>query len=303
MERHQDFPVVLGWTRGCEAGALRAGILGKLRPLAALTLLLAVFAAGVPAQSPPDKKEFQPYIGLPGKDVLWLPAEGVMVNKMLDLARVSPEDLVMDLGSGDGRTVIAAAKRGARALGVEYNSQLLEYSMRLAAQEGVADRAQFVKADLFQYDLSQASVITLFLLPSINLELRPKLLGLKPGTRIVSNTFTMNDWQHDDMITDESKPECSFNCIAYLWIVPARVEGVWRFAQGDVMLTQEFQILAGTLKAGNKSSPITGRLRGDRISLSAGDTEYTGRVNGDTITGGFRTGSDTGNWRATRVSK
>ena len=293
----------MGAIQVCEESPLRARMRVKLQPLAALTLLLAVFAAGIQAQSPSDKKEFQPYVGLPGKDVLWLPAEAVMVNKMLDLARVSPDDLVVDLGSGDGRTVIAAAKRGARGLGVEYNSQLLEYSRRLAAQEDVADRAQFVKADLFQYELSQASVITLFLLPSINLELRPKLLGLKPGTRIVSNTFTMAEWQHDDMITDESKPDCSFNCVAYLWIVPARVEGVWRFSQGDVKLTQQFKMLAGSLQAGNASTPVTGRLRGDRISLSAGDTEYTGRVNDGTIEGKFKSGANTGDWRATWVDK
>src|SRR5690349_15704415 len=143
-------------------------------------------------------KEFEPRVGQEGKDVIWVPTPQALVDKMLDMAKVTPRDYVIDLGSGDGRTVITAAKRGARALGIEYNPEMVELSKRNAAKEGVSDKASFMKADLFESDFSQATVITMFLLPEINLQLRPKILELKPGTRVVSNTFTMGDWTADE---------------------------------------------------------------------------------------------------------
>ena len=142
-------------------------------------------------------KEYQPEVGQDGKDVIWVPTPQALVDKMLDMAKVTPKDYVIDLGSGDGRTVITAAKRGSKALGIEYNPDMVELSKRNAAKEGVSDKATFVKADLFESDFSQAQVITMFLLSSINLKLRPKILDLKPGTRIVSNTFDMGDWKPD----------------------------------------------------------------------------------------------------------
>jgi len=166
--------------------------------------------------------EFQPQVGQDGKDVIWVPSPQALVDKMLDMAKVTPKDYVIDLGSGDGRTVITAAKRGAKALGIEYNPDMVELSKRNAAKEGVSDKASFIKADLFETDFSQAQVITMFLLSSINLKLRPKILDLKPGTRIVSNTFDMADWKPDENAT---LPGCNSWCTAHLWIVPAKVDG------------------------------------------------------------------------------
>src|SRR5436190_9090691 len=159
-----------------------------------LAALCAALGAPAIAQTPYEPVPFQP-----GKDVVWVPTPQALVDRMLDMARVTKDDFVMDLGSGDGRTVITAAKRGARALGVEYEPEMVELSRRNAEKEGVSGRASFVKADLFETDFSRADVITMFLLPSINIQLRPQILGLRPGTRIVSNTFTMGDWQADEI--------------------------------------------------------------------------------------------------------
>ena len=166
-----------------------------------LALCLSVAAAAVLAQAQPAKQEYEPQVGQEGKDVVWVPTSQVLVDKMLDMAKVTPSDYVIDLGSGDGRTVITAAKRGIRALGIEYNPDMVELSKRNVAKEGVSDKASFVKADLFESDFSKATVITMFLLPDINLKLRPKILDLKPGTRIVSNSFTMAEWSADETAT------------------------------------------------------------------------------------------------------
>src|SRR4026209_296809 len=183
-------------------------------------------------------KEFEPQVGQEGKDVIWVPTPQALVDKMLDMAKVTPKDYVIDLGSGDGRTVITAAKRGSKALGIEYNPEMVELSKRNAAKEGVSDKASFRKADLFETDFSQAQVITMFLLPSINMKLRPKILSLKPGTRIVSNTFDMEDWKPDQDATVEN---CTNWCTAHLWIVPAKVDGNWKTPQGDLTIKQSFQ--------------------------------------------------------------
>jgi len=260
-----------------------------------LTLLLSVFAAGVLAQAQPAKKDFEPQVGQEGKDVIWVPTPQALVEKMLDMAKVTANDYVIDLGSGDGRTVITAAKRGARALGIEYNPDMVELSKRNAEKEGVAGRASFVKADIFERDFSQATVITMYLLPQLNVKLRPKILNLKPGTRIVSHAFTMEEWTADQTDSIDSRT-------AYLWIVPARVEGTWQLAQGELLLAQNFQMLVCTLKSGGNTVMIAnGRLRGDQLSFSAGGAEYTGRVNGNTIEGTVK-GASSGSWSATRVS-
>jgi Methyltransferase domain len=239
-------------------------------------------------------QEFQPQVGQEGKDVIWVPTPQALVNKMLDIGKVTAKDYVIDLGSGDGRTVITAAKRGAKALGIEYNPDMVELSKRNAAKEGVSDKAQFMKADLFESDFSQASVITMFLLPDINIRLRPKILDLKPGTRIVSNSFTMGDWTADETTT--ASEGCTSYCTAYLWIVPAKVKGTWKLPQGELTLDQNYQMISGTLKSSANSTPITnGKLTGDQISFTAGGTQYTGHVNGNTIDGG--------SWKATRVGK
>ncbi len=237
--------------------------------------------------------------GHPGKDVIWVPTSPALVEKMLDMAKVGPGDFLMDLGSGDGRTVITAAKRGARAMGIEYNPDMVELSKRNAAKEGVSDRATFVKADLFESDFSQATVVTMFLLPSINLKLRPKILDLKPGTRIVSNTFTMEDWTPDDTQTVDN---CESWCTALLWIVPAKVEGTWRLPQGELTLTQQFQMVSGTLTSGGTSVPVSeGRLAGDQIAFSAGSARYAGRVTGNAMEGSVSSGNGGASWKAVKV--
>src|SRR5918993_141451 len=209
-------------------------------------LLLAVLSAGAAAQAQPARQEFKPEVGQEGKDVIWVPTPQELVEKMLDMAKVTPKDYVIDLGSGDGRTVITAAKRGAKALGIEYNPDMVELSKRNAAKEGVADKASFIKADLFESDFSQAQVITMFLLPDINIRLRPKILDLKPGTRIVSNSFTMGDWSSDE--TADVKNGCASYCTAHLWIVPAKVQGTWQTPQGELTLKQNYQFISGTLR-------------------------------------------------------
>jgi precorrin-6B methylase 2 len=225
---------------------------------------------------------------------VWVPTSQALVEKMLDLAKVTPKDYVIDLGSGDGRTVITAAKRGARAMGIEYDPQMVELSKRNAQQAGVSDKATFAKADLFETDFSQATVVTMFLLPSINLKLRPKILDLKPGTRIVSNTFTMEDWEPDQ--TAHLTEGCSNWCTALLWIVPAKVEGTWQSARGNLALTQQFQKVSGTM---GSTAISDGKLNGDEITFSAGGAKYTGHVNGNAIQGTVSGGSN-GSWSATR---
>jgi hypothetical protein len=251
-------------------------------PKRALTsVCIIAFAVALSAQTQTPTKTFEPTVGQAGKDVVWVPSPDQLVQKMLDMAKVTPRDLVMDLGSGDGRTVIMAAKRGATAIGVEYNPDMVTLSRANAQTQGVTGKASFVQADLFQTDLSKPTVITMFLLPSINMKLRPTLLNLKPGTRIVSNTFDMEDWQPDE--TASIGPEgCTSWCKALLWIVPAKAEGRWKTPQGELNIVQKFQMISGTLG----STPINGKVVGDQISFTAGSMKYTGRVNGKAIEGG-----------------
>jgi precorrin-6B methylase 2 len=249
-------------------------------PGAALALCFTL-AGGTAFAQTGTKPKFEPESGQAGKDVVWVPTPQVLVDKMLSMAKVTPQDVVMDLGSGDGRTVISAAKLGATAYGIEYNPDMVELSKEKAKEAGVTGKATFVKADLFETDLSKATVITMFLLPQINLKLRPKILDLKPGTRIVSNSFTMDDWQADE--TETITEDCTSWCTALMWIVPAKVDGQWTTSQGDLVLKQTFQMVTGTFAG----KPITeGRLRGDELTFKAGGQEYTGKVTGKTIQGG-----------------
>ena len=257
-----------------------------------LFLLCLSVASVAYAQTQAPAKPFEPQVGQAGKDVVWVPTPQALVDKMLDMAKLTPQDFLMDLGSGDGRTVITAAKRGARALGIEYNPDMVELAKRAAAEAKVSDRATFEKADLFETDLSKAQVITMFLLPSINMKLRPKLLELKPGTRIVSNSFTMEDWVADE--TSNVTEGCQSWCTALLWIVPAKVEGSWQTPQGELKLTQAFQMLSGTLGGAVVSDA---RVRGDQVMFSAGGVRYTGTVSGNAIKG---TSGGSGAWTATK---
>jgi hypothetical protein len=277
-------------------------IASPLTRRAVVALLLSFTAASVFAQRQSAPKDFQPEVGQAGKDVVWVPTSQSLVDKMLDIAKVTASDYVIDLGSGDGRTVITAAKRGARAHGIEYNPDMVELSKRAAAKEGVSEKATFAKADLFESDFSQATVITMFLLPDINLKLRPKILDLKPGTRIVSNSFTMGEWTADQTVT--ASDGCTSYCTAYLWIVPSKVEGTWRLPQGDLTLTQTFQMLSGTLTTGGGSATISnGKMNGDRITFTVGGASYSGRVKGNAIEGTVKSSDGTRNWTATRAGK
>jgi SAM-dependent methyltransferase len=265
------------------------------------TLLASCFVSvaggAVPAET--SQEPFKPVVGQEGKDVIWVPTPFVLVEKMLDMAKVTPQDFVIDLGSGDGRNVIAAAKRGARALGVEYNPEMVELSKRTAAREGVADKATFVQGDMYEADISQATVLALFLLPENLRKLTPKFLDLKPGSRIVANGFGIDGWNADE--TGRSEGDCESWCTAFLYIVPAKVAGTWRLPFGELTLEQKFQTFSGALSVDGARTPLTnGRLLGDRISFTVGQAQYTGRVSGDTMTGNVK-GSASGAWTATRM--
>jgi precorrin-6B methylase 2 len=254
----------------------------KTRQALLFLVTLTFTASAALAQTATGQKPFEPQVGQAGKDVVWVPTPQAVVDKMLDMAKIGKGDVHYDLGSGDGRTVITAAKRGARAYGVEYNPDMVELSKKNAEAAGVSQTATFIQADLFEYvkgaEFKNATVITMFLLPSINMKLRPTLLDLKPGTRIASNTFTMEDWQADETATVTDGCSSSW-CTALFWIVPAKVAGTWNTPNGALTLTQNFQMLSGTLG----SQALQGRLRGNEITLTAGNQKWTGTVNGNTI--------------------
>ena len=270
-------------------------------------VLLLLFAPGGLLQGSPGVGQTQPAVGQEGKDVPWVPTPDVLVDKMLEMAEVTPDDFVMDLGSGDGRTVIAAARLGARAIGIEYDKDLVGLSKQRAAEAGVSELTEFVATDLFEYDLSQATVITLFLLPDLNLKLRPALFSLQPGTRIVSNTWGLDGWDDDADAGNGWTPDetvvldpCPTWCTSLLWVVPARVEGTWRLSEGQLSLDQTFQTVSGTLRTETGTIPIEdGRLRGAAITFRAGDTRYTGSVDDTTMTGVAHTPSGVVDWGAT----
>jgi SAM-dependent methyltransferase len=271
-----------------------------LRQLIQVSVTLTVLASAAWAQAPaPAQEPFKPTVGQAGKDVVWVPTPAALVEKMLDMAKVTPQDHVMDLGSGDGRNIIAAAKRGATAVGVEYNPDMVELSKREAAAQGVAGKASFIQGDMYEADISKATVLALFLLPHNLTKLTPKFLALKPGTRIVGNTFAPEGWEADESETISG--DCVSWCTSLLWIVPAKAEGTWKLAAGDLALKQEFQMVSGTLTTNGKSSPVAGKLRGDQITFTAGGTEYTGRVAGDAMEGAVKANATNGNWSATRV--
>lgn len=264
-----------------------------------IVLWLGAGCGGVrAAQTGPEP--YEPRVGQPGKDLAWEPTPPRLVEMMLDLARVTAGDYVIDLGSGDGRIVIEAARRGARGLGIEYNPDLVDLSRRLAAREGVADNASFVRADMFESDLSQATVVAAFLLPEHLIRLRPRFLALKPGTRIVANaTYAMGDWHPD--AAEKAGDDCTSWCMALLWIVPAAVGGTWRLPDGQLTLTQDFQFVSGTLSRQGVSTAIAqGRLYGDRISWVADGAEYTGRVTDATMEGAVTSAHGTSSWHASR---
>ena len=268
---------------------------------ALVALIVSSALLTLQAQEKASVNNYVPEVGQQGKDVVWVPTPQELVNKMLEVAKVTPADYVIDLGSGDGRTVISAAKIGAKATGIEYNPDMVALSKENARKEGVGSKAEFIQADLYETDLSKATVITMFLLPEINLKLRPRILDLKPGTRIVSNTFTMGEWEADQEITTEENWN-SWNT-AYLWIVPAKVGGKWKMGDGELELTQEFQFVRGSFKTGIRSQSVTdGRLEGSKLTFKINNDIYTGVVSDRTIRGTASNTAEgkTWDWTATR---
>lgn len=256
----------------------------RVSALLMAAVMVMAGAAGAAAQEA-QQKPYEPTIGQAGKDVIWVPTPPVLVELMLDIAKVGPSDFVMDLGSGDGRNIIAAAKRGARGVGVEYNDDLVAYSTRIAEEQGVGDLAKFVKEDMYAADISKATVMALFLLPSNLEKLTPKFLDLAPGSRIVSNTFAIPEWEADQTAEVENG-ECNSWCTALLWIVPAKVDGRWNVEGGGVLaFNQAFQKVTGTLGTEGAQTDVAGSLSGATIRFRAGDAEYTAQVKGNRMDG------------------
>lgn len=271
--------------------------LSKAAVVALLSVLL--MSASASAQTDPN---YVPEEGQVGKDVIWLPTDKSIVDAMMSMARVTPNDYVIDLGSGDGRTVIAAAKLGARAKGIEYNPKLVAFSRQRAAAAGVADRTEFVEGDIFKTDFSDATVLAMFLLDEINLQLRPQILQMKPGTRVVTNTFRMDDWEPDAEAA-ATKP-CEEFCTAYLWYVPGNIKGRWSVADGGILdFAQAFQNFSGTLTSDNKVLKIeSGKLTGPQFQFAVNDVVFTGQIDGKRLIGTRKIpDGTTSSWQASRI--
>ena len=284
------------------------------RPAARILILILLGASALAPGSTLAQKasspDYVPQVGQQGKDVIWVPTPQALVERMLDMAQVTPNDYVIDLGAGDGRTVITAAKRGARALGIEYNPDMVTLARRNAEQAGVSGSAQFIQGDIFKTDFSQADVLTLYLLPSLNLKLRPTILKMRPGTRVVSHAFTMHDWQPDQTGKVEDRT-------AYLWIVPASVEGTWRLSASDgnsdsdeLVLRQRFQYADGLVRINGKTGQLRSfKIHGTQVSFTMFEPtpeeplryEFTGRVTDETMGGVVKLPEGQRSWTATRV--
>jgi len=248
-------------------------------------------------QPPPAASPQEPVIGQKGKDVIWVPTPPDLLEAMLDLAQVTARDVVYDLGSGDGRAVIAAARRGARAVGVEYDAPLLAVSRKAAADAGVAKRATFIQGDMYAADIHKATALVLFLLPKNLGVLRPKLLALRPGTRIVINTFTIPEWPFDGEVEIDT---CDPWCTARLWIVPAAVAGSWRVGAGTLTLAQTYQRVSGTFTEGATTAAVTGTLQGNALTLQVGESTWSGQVRGTRMQGTRTHGGTSAAWKARR---
>jgi hypothetical protein len=271
----------------------------------ALGLAAAMLAAAPVACAQP----FQPYVGQQGKDVVWVPTPDEVVERMLNMAQTKPADYVIDLGAGDGKIAIAAAKKfGARSLGIEFNPDMVAHAQSNARAAGVLGKAQIVQGDIFVTDFTQATVLTLYLLPALNMKLRPQILALRPGTRVVAHAFNMEDWEPDETSDVDGRR-------VFLWVVPAQVAGRWAIElsgnsgseKASLNLDQRFQKIEGTAFLG----PVLAGLRepklsGFRISFAYVDNkgvrrDLTGRVNGSQMEGSFRTDNGAeGRWTATK---
>jgi SAM-dependent methyltransferase len=264
-----------------------------------LTLACCLLVPALAGAQTATQKPFEPTVGQAGKDVVWVPTPEELVEKMLDMAAVTPQDLVMDLGSGDGRNIIAAAKRGARAVGVEFNPDMVDLSRRRAKEAGVADKATFIEGDMFTADISKATVMALFLLPDNLDKLKDKFLALRPGSRLVLNTFGIHGWEPD--VTEKIEGTCASWCTAMLYIVPAQVGGTWTLPQGQLVLSQNYQVVSGNLTVAGKTTVISnGKLRGDQFTFTADGVEYAGKVAGNKIDGVRTVNGKKESWSASK---
>lgn len=274
-------------------------------------LSIALFTSFTTASAlaQPAGGTYEPQMGQSGKDVIWIPTPDAMVDRMLRMANVGKDDVVVDLGSGDGKIAIAAARNlGARALGLEYNPDMVELSRRRAREAGVADKVEFRQADIFASDFSNATVVTMYLLPALNLKLRPILMRMKPGTRLASHSFDMASWAPDETSRVGSAR-------GYLWIVPANVQGTWNVSGGATLpqtlsIEQQFQKISGEATFGNLGASLQdARVRGDQVSFSVRDSQgrlhhFAGRASGNRISGTVQSAGATGrvNFEAQRTS-
>jgi SAM-dependent methyltransferase len=245
------------------------------------------------------KEEYDPKPGRRGKDVEWAPCSLVVMNRMFEMARVTADDYLIDLGSGDGRMVIGAAKLGAQALGIEFDPRMIALARKNAAKAGVSDRATFREGDFYETDLSEATVIALFLRKDINIALRPKILNMRPGSRVISNIFDMGEWQADEVVEVEDEDYYFKNHTVYLWIVPARAGGVWSFPGGELKLELNFQMIKGELTSESATTPVNGKMIGSRISIVAEGVQYEGFVTENLMEIKLNDGG-VGGWTATR---
>jgi hypothetical protein len=281
----------------------------RLAAIAAAPLAALLFALPAAAQQK-NAKPFEPQVGQAGKDVIWVPTPDEVVERMLRMAQVTPNDYVIDLGAGDGKIAIMAAKKfGARSLGIEYNPEMAKHAQGNVEKAGVSGKARIVQGDIFVSDFSKATVITMYLLPALNLKLRPQILAMRPGTRVVSHSFSMDDWEADETSSMDGRR-------AYFWVVPANVAGTWVFEatgggateKSELTLEQRFQRIEGTIGLGTQlqGGLRDARLRGFNISFSYVDNasvrrDLTGRVSGNRMEGSYRTdGGTEGRWTAVK---
>lgn len=264
-----------------------------------LGVVLAVAAARASGADAVGTADYQPVSGQPGKDVVWVPSPVETVEKMLDMAMLGPKDYIVDLGSGDGRNIILAAKRGARGFGVEFNPDLVLLSRRNAEKEGVGQLVEFIQGDMFEADFSRATVLSLFLLPDNLNRLEPKFRRLAPGTRIVANTFGIEGWtpERDESIGGK---ECRAWCRVMLYVVPATAAGTWRAGGSRFEIAQDVQRISGVRTRGKEQMTIEGRVEGTRLRFTAGGFVYTGTLTGDSIRGTVEARGHKRAWTAKR---
>ena len=258
----------------------------RLIAAAAVAALLSTTAVA-------QTKPYEPQVGQAGKDVIWVPTPDEIVERMLRMAQVTPNDYVVDLGAGDGKIAIMAAKKfGAKSLGIEFNPEFAKFAQSNVEKAGVADKSRVQQGDIFATDFKAATVVTMYLLPALNLKLRPTILTMRPGTRVVSHSFTMDDWEADETSSVDGRR-------AYFWVVPANVQGTWRLSipggeTPEVTFEQKFQKIEGHVQLGTIQGGLRdARLSGPNISFTYVDGNgvrraFSGRVTGNTMEGMLR---------------